>query len=387
LESSLPRSLTHQKNKSFFLFGARGTGKTTWTRTALANPVIIDLLDSSTYTRLLADPSSLRSHIPLRHKGPVVIDEVQRIPDLLNEVHRLIEQERLWFALTGSSARKLRRGGVNLLAGRALTYHMFPLTAVEQAGRFDLTRSLRYGHLPAVLSEPDPEKFLASYVETYLREEVQQEGLTRNLAGFARFLQAASFSHAALLNVSAVARECAVERKVVENYFSILVDLLLAVRLEPFTRRAKRKSVGHPKFYFFDAGVYQAIRPRGPLDRPEDIAGAALEGLVLQEIRAVNEYLGLGYGIHYWRTPGGLEVDLVLHGERGLLAIEVKHTGRLRGDDLKGILAFREDYPSAHCLIFYMGQRREVHSGIEAIPTAEALAGLPALLAGSGVAR
>jgi predicted AAA+ superfamily ATPase len=223
-----PRLLKPPRQKSFFLFGPRGTGKTSWVLDSLEDALYLDLLESDLYLELLASPGRLEMHIPPEHKGWTIIDEVQRVPELLNEVHRLIEKRKLRFALTGSSARKLRRRGVNLLAGRALTLGMHPLTASELGREFDLRKSLRVGHLPSAYTEADPEAFLKSYVQTYLREEIQQEGLTRNLASFSRFLEAASFSQASVLNVSRVARECSVAQKAVEDYFSILEDLLLA---------------------------------------------------------------------------------------------------------------------------------------------------------------
>ena len=290
---------------SFFLFGPRGTGKTTWLKQRLPGALYLDLLDSGLYVDLLARPQRLGELIPPDHDGWVVLDEIQRIPMLLNEVHRLIEARRIPFAMTGSSARSLRRRGVNLLAGRAHTYRMHPLTAGELGADFDPAAALRYGHLPAVRSDPDPDAYLASYVETYLREEVLQEGLTRNLAAFSRFLEAASFSQAAPLNVAAVARDAGMERRTVANYFQVLEDLLLAWRLPAFTRRAARRLTGHPKFFLFDAGVYRRLRPRGPLDRPEEAEGAGWETLLHQEVRAV--------GIQHEpdRSPGtGLYVDL-----------------------------------------------------------------------------
>ncbi|MBX3745539.1 MAG: DUF4143 domain-containing protein [Verrucomicrobiae bacterium] len=244
------------------------------------------------------------------------------------EIDRLIEGRRLRFVLTGSSARKLRGQGVNLLAGRALTRHLHPLTAAELGSDFDLERSLRWGGLPQACTSSNPADFLAAYVHTYLREEVQQKGLTRNLAAFARFLEAASFSQGGVLNMAAVARECAISAKAAENWFTVLEDLLIAVRLPAFTRRAKRRVVLHPKFYFFDAGVFQTVRPRGPLDAPEGIHGPALETLFLQHLRAINDCLGLGYTLHYWRTPAGDEVDFVLYGPHGVFAFEIKLSPR-----------------------------------------------------------
>jgi predicted AAA+ superfamily ATPase len=366
--------------QSFFLFGPRGVGKSAWARSQFPDATFFDLLDSDTFTRLLASPSRLGEQIPSGHRGWVVVDEVQRLPDLLNEVHRLIEARRLKFALTGSSARKLRRRGVNLLAGRALTRFMHPLTARELGGDFDLARALSHGCLPFAYTEAQPKDYLSSYVATYLREEVQQEGFARNLAGFGRFLEAASFSQASVLNMAAVARESAVGAKVVEDYFSILEDLLIAVRLPVFTRRAKRKVISHPKFYFFDPGVFQAIRPRGPLDSIDEISGAALETLVLQQLRALNDYLSWGYRLHYWRTAGGDEVDFVLYGERGLIAIEVKMTSRVRAEDLRGLRRFLGDYPQARAFFVYTGTRRLHEAGVDIVPAGEMIAGLDTIL-------
>jgi predicted AAA+ superfamily ATPase len=365
--------LVPPSRQSFFLFGPRGVGKTAWLRERFADAPFFDLLDADTYTRLLAEPSRLGDRIPASYRGWVVLDEIQRIPELLNEVHRLIESRRLRFVLTGSSARKLRRRGVNLLAGRALTRFMHPLTALELGRDFDLRRNVQHGCLPFACTDPDPHEYLKSYVTTYLREEVQQEGFARNLAAFTRFLEAASFSQGSLLNMAAVARESAVSPKVAEDYFSILEDLLIAVRIPVFTKRAKRRIVAHPKFYFFDAGVFQTIRPRGPLDAPEEIRGPALETLFLQQVRALNDYLGLGYSLHYWRTAAGDEVDFVLYGPRGLLAFEVKLTQIARPDDLRGLRRFREDYPRAKTFFVYTGSRQRHDRGIDILPADDAL--------------
>lgn len=372
--------LTVPERQSFFLFGPRGVGKTAWLKTRFPEAPFFDLLDGDTYTTLLGSPARLGDRIPSSYRGWVVLDEIQRLPDVLNEVHRLIESRRLKFVLTGSSARALRRRGVNLLAGRAATRFMHPLTARELGDDFDLARALSHGCLPFAYQEPDADDFLRSYVATYLREEVQQEGFTRNLAAFGRFLEAASFSQASVLNMAAVGRESAVDAKVVEGYFGILEDLLLAVRVPVFTRRARRKMIAHPKFYFFDPGVFRAIRPRGPLDSAAEIGGAALETLVFQQLRAANDYGGLAYQIHYWRTATGDEVDFVLYGERGLIAVEVKLTSRVRPDDLRGLRRFLGDYPEARALFVHTGTRRWHEAGVEIIPAGEMLRSLDELL-------
>jgi predicted AAA+ superfamily ATPase len=378
------RLIQPPKQKSFFLFGPRGTGKTTWVKSAFPKAVYIDLLEAQLFNDLLSNPQRLQNLIPQNFRDWIILDEVQRIPELLHEVHRLIESHKYRFILTGSSARKLKRGGPNLLAGRALTYAMHPLSALEAGEDFQLDHALRYGQLPSVYQEADPQKYLESYVKTYLEEEIRQEGLTRNLSAFARFLEAASFSQGSLLNISAVARECAVERKVVENYFTILEDLLIAYRIPVFAKRARRRTVTHPKFYFFDAGVYRAIRPMGPLDAPEEVDGIALETLLLQEIITLNEALNLGYKIFYWRTATGLEVDFVLYGARGLLAFEVKRTARVTSNMLTGLKAFLADYPMAKAFFLYMGNRRMYDGNIEIVPALEGLQNLKTLLAGKG---
>lgn len=370
------RLLEPLPKQSFFLFGPRGVGKTAWLHQQFPDALFFDLLDHHVYTQLMAFPERLGDQIPQGYKGWVLVDEVQRVPELLNEVHRLIEARRLRFVLTGSSARKLRRRGVNLMAGRAVTRHMHPLTALELGRDFDLKRALRYGCLPLACTTDNPQDYLKSYAATYLREEVQQEGFARNIGAFSRFLEAASFSQGSILNMAAVARDCSVSTKVVEDYFGILEDLLIAVRVPIFTKRAKRRLIAHPKFYYFDAGVFQAIRPRGPLDAPEQIHGAALETLFLEQVRAINDYRNLGYRLYYWRTSAGDEVDFVLYGERGLRVFELKMTQKVRPDDLRSLLRFREDYPEAKTYLLYLGQRRWHDRGLEIVPFLECVARL-----------
>lgn len=354
-------------NNSFFLFGPRGTGKTTWLRTHFKNAVYIDLLEAELYNQLLANPQRLEQLIDPAAKW-VIIDEVQRVPMLLHEVHRLIELKKIKFVLTGSNSRKLKNKDTNLLAGRAFTYKMYPLTAKELQKDFNLRHALQFGHLPATFDSSDPKKYLESYVSTYLREEIQQEGITRNISAFSRFLEAASFSQAHVLNISEVARECSVNRKVAEAYFTILEDLLLAERIPIFTKKSKRRIIAHPKFFFFDVGVYRTIRPIGPLDTTELIDGAALETLVYQEIKAMNEYLGKKYSIYYWRTVQQQEIDFVLYGENGFLAIEIKRSRTVQPSHLRGLKAFMQDYPGATPYLLYGGNRAMNIDGITAIP-------------------
>lgn len=356
---------------SFLLLGPRGVGKTAWLRSRLTDALYFDLLHHETWTELLASPARLDERIPKSHRGWVVLDEIQRLPLLLNEVHRLIECRGLRFALSGSSARQLRRRGVNLLAGRALTRAMHPLTAHELGADFDLVKAVQFGCMPRACTDPAPRDYLKSYVATWLTEEIREEGLARNLGSFARFLEAASYSQGAVLNMASVARDCSVNAKVVQDYFEILEDLLVAVRLPVFSRRAKRRIAHHPKFYFFDAGVFQAVRPRGPLDAPSEIRGPALETLLLQHLRAYNDYGNLGYALHYWRTPQEQEVDFVLYGERGLRAFEVKASERVRSEDFAGLHQFQEKFPEARACLLHLGSRRWRERGVDVVPFAD----------------
>lgn len=365
---------------SIFLFGPRGTGKTSWIKSHMPDALYLDLLDFSIYASLVAAPDRLETLIPKGYTGWIVLDEVQRIPELLNEVHRLIEHKKFRFLLTGSSARSLKRKGVNLLAGRALRYNMHPLTVQEIGKNFDLTHALQFGLLPTAVTHENPKKYLESYVQTYLREEVLQEGISRNIGTFTRFLEIASFSQTNLINYSEIGRELGINRLVVSNNFEILEDLLLAVRLTPFTQRAKRKMVAHQKFFFFDAGVYRIIRPIGPLDSPEETDGATLETLFLQSLIAINDYYELGYTIHFWRTSTGTEVDFVLYGPRGLHAFEIKRSSTIQNKSLKGLKDFQEDYPEAKLHLLFGGKHKEYHGDIHAIPFEQALWELPELI-------
>ncbi|MEE8057785.1 MAG: ATP-binding protein [Pseudomonadales bacterium] len=366
--------------KSFFLFGPRGTGKTTWLKDQLPQSLFINLLQAEFYTLLLANPSKLKDLIPPDNDDWIIIDEVQRIPALLNEVHHLIESKNYRFILTGSSARTLRRKGVNLLAGRALTYYMHPITVTEQESEFDIQQSLQFGHLPARFSEANPFKYLKDYVQTYLREEVMQESLTRNIAHFCRFLEVASFSQGETISVSDIAREAQIERSVADNYFSILEDLLIAMRLPVFSRKAKRKLMTQKKFYYFDVGIFKAIRPLGPLDSAAEIDRPALETLVLQELRAINDYQDYGYQIYYWRTKNNLEIDFVLYGPNGLLAIEVKRSSHIQYKETRALREFKKDYPPAQCYVFYGGPVTLYQEHLTLIPIEQALQEIPDLL-------
>ena len=355
--------------QSFFLFGPRGTGKSTWLRQALPDAVVVDLLQPDVARDLIARPERLRDIVGGTARGAtIVLDEVQRVPDVLNVVHSFIEShDKRRFVLTGSSARKLRRGGVNLLGGRAVVRTLHPFMAAELE-TFDLAAALNRGLLPLVVAAERPDDVLRAYASVYLDEEVRMDGWARNAGAFARFLEAVSFSHASVLNVTNVARESQVERKTVAAYIEVLEDLLLSFRVPVFTRRARRETIAHPKLFIFDAGVFRSLRPRGPLDRPDEIDGAALEGLVAQHLRAWLAYRPADAELFFWRTRSGVEVDFIVYGPAGFWAIEVKNTNRVRPEDMRGLAAFAEDYPKAELILLYRGARRERRGKIWILP-------------------
>ena len=368
--ASVRRFLKKETNASFFLFGPRGTGKSFWICKMYPDAKYIDLLDSEEFQKYFLHPERL---IELKEGNPniqkFIIDEIQKAPRLLDSIHLLIERHKdAQFILTGSSARKLRNQGVNLLGGRGLLCKMHPYMATELGEKFDFNKALGIGTIPLIWHSSDAKKQLYSYIHLYLREEVQLEGLTRNLLHFNRFLEAVSFSHAAVLNISNVAQECGVNRKTVEGYLGILEDLMLGYRIEVFTKKAKRLLSQHPKFYFFDTGVFRTLRPIGPLDKDSEIDGPALEGLVEQHLRAWCDYSRGNHKLHFWRTRGGLEVDFIVYGENGLYALEVKNSDRIRTDDLEALNAFSEDYPIAQLYLLYRGKETLKKGNILCVP-------------------
>ena len=354
--------------QSFFLFGPRGTGKSTWLHQHFPSAHFIDLLAPDVFRSFLTRPERLQEVVEGTGAETIIIDEVQKVPELLDAVHLLMEKKHgLRFVLTGSSARKLKRTGVDLLAGRAIVKTMHPFMAAETADSFTLESALQTGMVPLVTESTNPRETLNSYVAIYLREEVQTEGLVRNIGAFSRFLEAASFSHGSVLNIAAIARECQVQRKTVEGYLQILEDLLLSFRVPIFARRSKRILAAHPKWYYFDAGVFRSLRPSGPIDSPQEIDGAALEGLVAQHLRAWSAYRGTGE-LFYWRTKSGVEVDFILYGEKEFYAIEVKNSTRIQGKMLRGLRSFCEDYPEATPVLLYRGRERLKIDNITCIP-------------------
>jgi predicted AAA+ superfamily ATPase len=322
--------------RSFLLLGPRGTGKTTWLRAQLPRARWYNLLLDRELLRLMRDPGTLRRELDaLPHGSWVVVDEVQKLPSLLNEVHdALAAAPRRWrFALTGSSARRLRRGDVNLLAGRVVARRMLPLTAAELGGGPAADDLLRFGGLPLVRTERSHAvriDLLEAYVETYLAQEIRAEALVRSLESFARFLEVAALANAQVTSVASLARDAAVARPTVQGYFEVLVDTLIGAWLPAWRPRAKVKEVSHPKFYLFDTGVVRALsrRLREPLDAAE--RGALLETLVFHELRAQIAYSGCGGELSYYRTPSGTEVDFVWRRGKLAVGVEVKAGPRWR---------------------------------------------------------
>jgi predicted AAA+ superfamily ATPase len=385
------RFLTLPENESVFLFGPRGTGKSTWLRKHLPHALYIDLLDPSLARRLSARPEYLEELANGFGPGTIVIDEVQKIPELLEVVHRLMETSPgRRFVLTGSSARKLKRTGADMLAGRALIRHCWPFTAAELKERFNLEEALQSGTIPVVFASADKKEASASYLFTYIEQEVKHEGLVRNIGHFHRFLEVLSFSHGALLNTSDIARESAVPRKTVESYISVVEDLLLGYRLPVFSRRAKRHLISQNKFYFIDQGVFNGLRPRGLLDSSSEIGGAALEGLVFQHLKTWIDYFRMDLSLHFWRTRSGSEVDFILYGEDGFHAIEVKNGTAVRNKDLSALKAFLKDYPEAGGTLVYRGDVPLEVDGIRCVPCRSfllSLSGKDAMRRGSPMVR
>jgi uncharacterized protein len=358
-----------------FIFGPRGTGKSTWIKQNLPQAWLINLLDEETFRMYSADPGRIKSVVAANPNiRQYVIDEVQKVPKILDSIHELIETYKTHqFILTGSSARKLRRGGVNLLGGRAQLTHFHPFMATELGDNFELDFSLENGLIPLIIDAREPQKKIAAYIGLYLKEEVQVEGLVRDVGVFSRFLEAISFSHGSILNLNNIARECHVSRKVIENYISILEDLLLAYKLPVFTRRAKRDYIVHPKFYLFDAGIYYHLRPKGPLDSVSELNGIALEGLVLQHLKAWSDYSSKPAQCYFWRTRGGAEVDFIIYGEEQFYALEVKNSTHVHATDLRSLKTFCEDYPEASPLLVYRGKEKLMIDNIPCWPVTDFL--------------
>ena len=357
-------------NESFFLFGPRGTGKTTWLKENFKDAFVVDLLKNDIRLRLAANPERLRDMVVANGDcNQVVIDEIQKVPSILDVIHSLMEDfPEKQFVLTGSSARKLKRANVDLLGGRALELKMHPFMASELGNSFDLDEAMTTGLVPVIGKYANRQRQLSAYLQLYIREEVEQEGLVRNLEAFSRFLEAMAFSHGGVLSASDISRECMVKRATVDGYMQILKDLLIGETLPVFSKRAKRRLIAHEKFYYFDAGVFRKLRPVGRLDSPADINGQALEGLVYQHLCAYCDYSGYENALSYWRTSSGAEVDFVVYTPDDFAAIEVKHSDRVTRSDLDGLRLFGTDYPEATRILLYRGKEQVMMDGVLIVP-------------------
>jgi len=357
--------------QSFFLLGPRGSGKTTWLRANLPGAHFIDLLAEETYQRLLTRPQLLADELrPLTPGSWVVIDEVQRLPFLLNEVHRLIEAKRLKFALCGSSARKLKRAGVNLLAGRALPRAMHPFVPEEIGPEPDMDQLLRFGLLPIVWDAPEKQETLAAYARLYLKEEIQAEALVRNLPGFARFLPVAALFHGQVINVANVAREAGVARTTVTGYLDILEQTLLCFRLEAHEARLRVRERKLPKWYWCDPGLVRAIKQASG-QVIADEKGALFEGLVAQLLRAYRDYRGLFARMAYWATAdrSDTEVDFLLIHNGMIAAVEAKSGRQFQDSWCKGLRAIAALKGLARRIVVYpQGPLLQTADGIEVMP-------------------
>lgn len=358
---------------STFIFGPRGTGKSTFLKQVYPEALTFDLRSSSQFRQLTSNPdriASITKEMP--HKKTVIIDEIQRVPELLPVIHKLIEEDKsVQFIMTGSSARKLKKQGVDLLAGRALRKEMYPYMCSEiNSDNIDIDVLLKYGMLPLTFgTSPDlKQEALEAYISLYMEQEVYQEALVRNIGDFGHFLEIVSLSHGSILNVSNIARDSGINRKTVESFIQILEDILLAYKIPVFTKKASRDNTQHPKFYFFDSGVFQAIRPKGPLDHPAEVMGNAIEGLVAQHLKAWIAYTVQKNDLYFWRNRYQHEVDFILYGETGLFAIEVKYSNEIRKEDLKGIESFLQEYPTAITILLYRGKEVLKKGNVWVIP-------------------
>ncbi|MYB09114.1 MAG: ATP-binding protein [Acidimicrobiia bacterium] len=366
-------SLPESGAETFFLWGPRQAGKSTLLKQHYPDGVWVDLLKADEFRRYMARPELLREELEASGPDPcrqVVIDEIQKVPALLDEAHWLIENRGLHFALCGSSARRVRRGGANLLGGRAIRYELRGLTAGEIGDAFDLDRALNHGYLPRMYESANPRRQLDAYIADYLREEVAAEGLVRNLPAFSGFLDAAALSDGDPVNYSNIARECGVSGPTAKSYFDILTDTLLARWLPRWQRRAKRRLSGAPKLYFDDVGVVNRLARRGELERGSDVYGKAFENWVFHELSAFISYRDLDEQLTYWRLPSGIEVDFVIGDMR--LAIEAKATANITRKNLKGLRTLAEEHPGARKMVVCLEPRpRRTDDAIDILPATD----------------
>lgn len=350
---------------SIFLFGARQTGKSTILRAQFPDSIYIDLLDTSIKSRFKRRPSLLYEMLCDKPKNTlVIIDEIPEVPELLNEIHRLISEKELFFILCGSSARKLKRKGYNTLGGRAYPLYLYPFVSAEIPD-FDLNHAISYGMLPPHYLAKNPSRKLSAYIDVYLKEEIKEEALVRNLSAFQRFLEVAALTDGEIVNYNNIAQDCGISSNTVISYFDILEDTLVGYRIPAFTKTQKRRLVQAPRFYYFDVGIVNHLLHRKELIRGTVEYGHAFEHLVIQELKAWLAYTESDERLSYWRTYTGIEVDAVIGNAR--VAIEIKSVEEVLPRHLKGLKAFAEDYPESRIIIISLDPLNRRIGNIECI--------------------
>ena len=362
-------TLPPPSTETFFLWGPRQTGKSTLLRHYYPKAIWLDLLKAEEFRRYMSHPEWLRSELPDSGEKPfVVIDEIQKVPQLLDEVHWLHENRNIHFALCGSSARKVRRGHANLLGGRAVRYELCGLSAVELGDKPDLVRLLNHGYLPRIYSARKPQRMLHAYVADYLKEEIAAEGLVRNLPVFSDFLNMAALSDSEPVNFSTIARDCGVSSQTIKQYFQILEDTLLGHWLPSYRKRPKRRVSAAPKFYFADVGVVNVLARRGVLQPGSELFGKAFENWCLHELYTYNQYQERFAQLSYWRLAGGTEVDFIVNDME--IAIEVKAVSRISTHHLKGLRSIIDDHPliKRRIIVCLEDKTRKTSDGIEIMP-------------------
>ena len=365
------QKIVDAQEDSVFLWGARQVGKSTLVKSVYPNAKIYDLLKSDEYTRLLRRPQLLREELlSFGEETLVVIDEIQKIPQLLDEVHWLIVNRGIRFILCGSSARKLKRIGTNLLGGRAMSVKLYPLVSVEIPD-FDLVRGINHGMLPRHYLAANPKKRLEAYIGTYLKEEIQDEAVVRQLAAFNRFLDVAAQSNGEIINYKNIAQDCGVSAVTIKEYFAILQQTLIGYMLPAFTESKKRRAITAPKFYYFDVGVANHLLHRSNLQQGSVDFGHAFEHLMIQELIAYLSYSESDEHLSYWRTASGYEVDAII-GD-GRVAIEFKSSEEVQSKHTKGLKAFSEEYADARLIVVSMDVNPRMLNGVEIVPAMDFL--------------
>lgn len=381
-DAGLKRLCHLPEHNSFFLFGARGTGKTTLLRQSpfLASALWIDLLDSETEESYALRPGLLQEQAEALPKGSwIVIDEVQKLPKLLDQVHLILGRRQIYFALTGSSSRKIKRGGADLLAGRAWTFHLYPFTARETGSTFDIDQALAWGTLPQLNqlgTSADRARYLRSYTHTYLKEEILVEQLVRNLDPFRLFLPLAAQMDTQMVSYTNIARDTGVDYKTIQNYYQILVETNLGFFLEPFDRSVRKVQYQSPKFYFFDTGVKRALQRRltVPLQDRTSEYGEAFESWFLNECHRLNHYLELDYAFSYLRTKDDVEVDLVIDRPgQALVLVEVKSATAVDERHIRNLVRFQDDFPDAELICVARVPQAQKIGRVLVLPWNEAL--------------